>query len=83
MTLPVVEHRAHGENGGCGFGEGNGVCRALAQRRRAERLRFRLVGERFGSACGRPQPAGCHRWGSSSSILLFNRVGMRVRMSFR
>ena len=50
LTWPVTEHRVHGEHGGCGFGEGNGVCRALAQRRRAERLRSRSIGERFGAA---------------------------------
>ena len=30
MIWPMPEHRVHGEHGGCGLGEGNGVCVAGA-----------------------------------------------------
>ena len=40
----MAEHRIHGEHGGCDLGEGGGVCRTLARRRRADR--------------GHPQPSG-------------------------
>src|ERR1035437_7078771 len=50
MIRPAREHRVHGEHGGCGLGEGGDVCRALAQRRRADRVQFRSSGSRLGAA---------------------------------
>ena len=47
MIRPAREHRVHG---GCGLGEGRGVCRVLVQRRRADRVHFRSSGGRLGAA---------------------------------
>jgi uncharacterized protein (DUF4415 family) len=38
------EDRIHGEHGGCDLVEGCGVCRSLAQRRRADRVHSRSSG---------------------------------------
>jgi hypothetical protein len=48
----MPEHRVHGEHGGWGLGEGNGVCVAVAQRRRADRVHSRPIGGYLGAATG-------------------------------
>jgi hypothetical protein len=50
MIRPAPEHCVHGEGGGCGLAEGSGVCRALAQRRSADRVQFRPSGGRVSAA---------------------------------
>jgi len=50
LTWPAREHRVHGERGGCGLVEGNGICRSLARRYRAGRVHHRSSGGRLGPA---------------------------------
>jgi hypothetical protein len=52
MIRPAREDRIHGERGGCDLVEGCGVCRSLAQRRRADRVHSRWSGGRLGAAPG-------------------------------
>ncbi len=50
MTWRAREHRVHGERGGGGLIEGNGICHSLAQRHRAARIRHGASGGSLGSA---------------------------------